>query len=261
MYYNFSVIQTNQLVNSDKLANITGNGDYMLPAVDQQTSWFFCNICGKAYAKQEDFQSHYEHHWHKCLNCGAMFTSVAALDVHKKEVHPKKSGTKGKNVKVYEVVSNIKHDNVEDKDKKKQSDSKKELKQGEMKACTECGKEYRTNYKLAEHMRKHTGEKPFQCSSCEKSFRSKIGLAQHEAKHTGHYDYTCNSCGKGFQCKSYLIVHQRVHSDLKPYPCTTCGRNFKTKQSLLDHQNRHLGVKPYVCETCGRGFITKVLYE
>ncbi|XP_044764804.1 zinc finger protein 260-like [Coccinella septempunctata] len=127
------------------------------------------------------------------------------------------------------------------------------------KVCKECGKVYTTNYKLNEHMRKHTGEKPYKCGSCEKSFRSKIGLAQHEAKHTGQYEFSCPTCGKGFQCRSYLMVHQRVHSDVKPWPCSTCGANFKTKQSLLDHTNRHLGVKPFICDVCGRGFITKGL--
>lgn len=53
------------------------------------------------------------------------------------------------------------------------------------KMCAECGKTYKTNYKLNEHMRKHTGEKPYKCDNCDKEFRSKIGLAQHAAKHTG----------------------------------------------------------------------------
>ncbi|XP_050294960.1 zinc finger protein ZFP2-like isoform X2 [Anthonomus grandis grandis] len=127
------------------------------------------------------------------------------------------------------------------------------------KVCTVCGKSYKSNYKLAEHMTKHTGERPYKCGSCDKAFRSKIGLAQHEAKHTGQYELSCPTCGKGFQCKSYLMVHQRVHSDVKPFPCSTCGLNFKTKQSLLDHTNRHLGVKPFSCSICNRGFITKSL--
>lgn len=53
------------------------------------------------------------------------------------------------------------------------------------KVCTVCGKSYKSNYKLSEHMTKHTGERPYKCKSCDKGFRSKVGLAQHEAKHTG----------------------------------------------------------------------------
>lgn len=204
--------------------------------------WYFCNICGKAFDSSDTFQAHCEVHWKKCAECGISVANDEVLFVHMRDVHPY----------IDREQLNI------DSSLKKKSEGKKDSKV-DMKACTECGKEYKTNYKLAEHMRKHTGEKPYKCSMCDKAFRSKIGLAQHEAKHTGHFDYNCGTCGKGFQCKSYLIVHQRVHSDLKPYPCETCGRNFKTKQSLLDHQNRHLGLKPYICETCGRGFITKGL--
>lgn len=73
--------------------------------------------------------------------------------------------------------------------------------------CGICGKSFKTNYKLKEHEKIHTDEKPFHCSTCNKVFRSRIGLMQHEAAHTGEYAYTCEQCGKGFQCRSYLQVN------------------------------------------------------
>ncbi|KAF7418744.1 hypothetical protein HZH68_001397 [Vespula germanica] len=226
------------------------------PTVDETgTHWYVCPFCNEAAMETNNLAAHFEQHFCSC-SCGLYFSSVEVLNIHKQQCNSYKIKIDSKEIKVIEseLVPSQSNDNVDIP--KKQSTVRQKW---TPKICTQCGKQYRTNYKLQEHMRKHTGEKPFQCLTCEKAFRSKIGLAQHTATHTGQFDYNCSTCGKGFQCKSYLIVHQRVHSDLKPYPCSTCGQNFKTKQSLLDHQNRHLGVKPYMCEICGRGFITKGL--
>ena len=209
------------------------------------SSWYLCPFCDEACPDSTSLTAHFDQHF-CCCTCGLYFTSVEMLNLHEEQcvlVKTTETTTKNQSVQLNEEA-------------KKQPNSRQK---STPKVCSYCGKQYRTNYKLQEHMRKHTGEKPFQCSQCEKAFRSKIGLAQHTATHTGEFDYNCSTCGKGFQCKSYLIVHQRVHSDLKPFPCNTCGQNFKTKQSLLDHENRHRGVKPYTCEICGRGFITKGL--
>ncbi|KAK6626739.1 hypothetical protein RUM44_009216 [Polyplax serrata] len=201
-----------------------------------ELDWFFCNICNKTFAEKEEFDFHNKQHLPNKLEK----KSCTETEAQSSEVPPnKKKKTK----------------------QKKTIKSKGGEKKAESKVCTECGKQYKTNYKLQEHMRKHSGEKPFLCSyqDCKKTFRSKIGLAQHEANHSGQFEFSCSTCGKGFQCKSYLVVHQRVHSDIKPYVCKQCSRRFKTKQSLLDHMNRHLGVKPFLCDICGRGFITKGL--
>lgn len=262
------------------------------------TESFTCNLCKMDFDNKSSFEKHYKSHFFKCSICHALFTNYEALKSHYKgnhgltdeEILEKKnqkriddseneneseddeeneSGDKFEEDEREQAAENDEdgegegddgeEEEVDDPSCNEETDDGNRRRKWSPKVCKECGKSYKTNYKLAEHMRKHTGEKPYKCNSCEKAFRSKIGLAQHEAKHTGKYIYSCVTCGKGFQCKSYLMVHQRVHSDVKPYPCTTCGQNFKTKQSLLDHTNRHLGVKPYMCEICGRGFITKGL--
>lgn len=45
--------------------------------------------------------------------------------------------------------------------------------------CTVCGKELLSAYTLANHMRSHTGERPYGCSVCEKFFKTKSNLNEH----------------------------------------------------------------------------------
>ncbi|XP_059622004.1 zinc finger protein OZF-like [Phlebotomus argentipes] len=141
--------------------------------------------------------------------------------------------------------------------------SPKESQKKKSKACSVCQKTFQNNFKLSEHILRHSDPKPYKCSfeGCSKGFQSKIGRAQHEATHKGVFLLTCDKCGKGFQCQSYLTVHQRVHSDFKPFACATCGMRFKAKATLVNHENRHMGIQPFKCSICQKGFVTKALCQ
>lgn len=45
--------------------------------------------------------------------------------------------------------------------------------------CTICGKELLSAYTLGNHMRSHTGERPYGCNVCEKFFKTKSNLNEH----------------------------------------------------------------------------------
>lgn len=84
-------------------------------------------------------------------------------------------------------------------------------------SCTICGKALSRSTKLKEHIRSHTGEKPFRCSMCGVPFARSYDLTKHRARHTESYKYKCESkengvkwgCGKGFHKMGDLNRHLR----------------------------------------------------
>ena len=120
--------------------------------------------------------------------------------------------------------------------------------------CTVCGKICDRLSKLVQHMRSHTGEKPFKCSTCGAVYSrivnlNKHCLAVHGRRVSSEYctptapkrpvrkksDPKCPHCDRVFKSLYLMKRHMTVHTGEKPYACDTCGLTFTRKDSLKQH--------------------------
>lgn len=95
--------------------------------------------------------------------------------------------------------------------------------------CGECGQmlKSRSNYK--NHMRQHTGERPFKCDRPE--------------------------CGRTFVQRANYLKHLRWHSGIRPHGCSYCDKRFPTAYDMKLHINSvHTGAKPFECDICDSKF-------
>ena len=152
--------------------------------------------------------------------------------------------------------------------------------------CQECGKGYKTDVALKDHILWHTGvfafkcdlcntkyltkgrfnlhkkithETPpnsFPCPSCDFTCNTKHYLGVHMTKHTGEKKYKCRlSCDKTFRRAPARSKHELIHKGIKNWECPICKKRFYLQEKLQDHIKRHLGQKDYVCTVCKSAFV------
>ncbi|KAM6160876.1 zinc finger protein 408 [Erethizon dorsatum] len=119
--------------------------------------------------------------------------------------------------------------------------------------CPHCGRAFRQRGNLRGHLRLHTGERPHRCLHCAQAFAQQPELRRHLIAHTGEA-HLCPVCGKALRDPHTLRAHERLHSGERPFPCPQCGRAYTLATKLRRHLKSHLADKPYRCPTCSMGY-------
>ncbi|XP_038600113.1 zinc finger protein 131 isoform X1 [Tachyglossus aculeatus] len=178
---------------------------------------FHCEKCNRSFKLFYHFKEHMKSHStesFKCDICNKRYLRESAWKQHLTCYHLEEGGAS-----------------------KKQRPGKK------IHVCQYCDKQFDHFGHFKEHLRKHTGEKPFECPNCHERFSRNSTLKCHlTACHSGEGAkkgrkklYECQVCNSVFDSWDQFKDHLVIHTGEKPNHCTLCDLWFMQGNELSRH--------------------------
>ncbi|KAM9806781.1 zinc finger protein 407 [Syngnathus typhle] len=181
---------------------------------------FLCKICHFATAQLGDARNHVKRHLgmreYRCDICGWAFVMKKHLSTHLLGKH----GIGQRKERKFE--------------------------------CKLCERSFSEKWALNNHLKLHSGEKPYKCSwpSCHYAFLNLSAMKDHYRTHTGEKTFLCDLCGFAGGTRHALTKHRRQHTGERPFKCKLCSFASTTQSHLSRHSRVHTGEKPYRCPWC-----------
>ncbi|XP_059044909.1 zinc finger protein 510-like [Achroia grisella] len=117
--------------------------------------------------------------------------------------------------------------------------------------CEHCGKGFPVLVELQMHQVARHDTGPFlQCQHCAYKAPRKLNLIEHIRLHTGERPYTCDKCGLTFRRRALWRKHMVYHTE-KTVQCVQCPKKFFRRGEMLAHVNSmHERMYMYLCHKC-----------
>lgn len=192
----------------------------------------------ETHSKKKDFVCNID-------NCSRRFTTIYNLNCHKR-LHERPAtlpcSVKNCNVKFQTARAREHHFKTHDRSEAPYN-------------CTVsgCTKSFFLLASLTAHARIHSyKETELRCPNCNKLFEQPCRLKEHLRQHTGQKPYLCTyeDCKWAFSTASKLKRHQSTHTNERKFHCTigTCNKSFLRSEHLKEHTLTHIGQRTFQCE-------------